>query len=228
MSHTFIHDQGEPKTSFGSLHLVNWRTLFAVFSLMLTTTLIWFSTTAQVSDLASGKNLVTSGLVEQWRHGDVVVMIRHAERCDRSANSCLGSPDGITVNGSHAASDVGEGLRRLGLDRTKLIASPLTRTQQTANYIAGQAVVPQGWAGDCNNHFKDAVVAHKIKGENLVLITHSGCIDHFERTMGVPAGERSSEYAEAFFVKMDGKSTPRILGSLNAVQWKSLANDQLK
>ncbi len=33
-----------------------------------------------------------------------------------------------------------------------------------------------------------AVQAHKAGGENLILITHSGCIDQFERKVGVPGG----------------------------------------
>ncbi|MBC3957073.1 lipopolysaccharide core heptose(II)-phosphate phosphatase PmrG [Pseudomonas triticifolii] len=228
MAHTFIQDLDALNISVGPFRLFSWRTVIAVCSLMLAITLTWYLTTAGVADLGSSKNLVSSGLVEQWKHGDVVVMIRHAERCDRSANRCLGSADGITVNGSHVASDVGAGLQRLGLERTHMIASPSTRTQQTASYIAGQAVVAQDWVGECNKHFKDEVVGHKVKGENLVLITHSGCIDHFERAMGMPAGERSSEYTQAFFVKMDGKAIPRILGSLSAEQWKSLTHEQLK
>lgn len=231
MIHTYIPGTGEFKAGFFPFRLFSGRTVIAVvmivFSLILATALIWFLSTFRVLDLGSGSNLVGSGLIERWKHGDVVVMIRHAERCDRSLNRCLGSADGITVNGSQAASDVGAGLQRLGLERAHLIASPLTRTQQTATYIAGRPVISQDWVGNCNTHFKNEVAGHKIKGENLILITHSGCIDHFERVMGIPARARSSEYAEAFFVAMDGKTVPRILGSLNAFQWKALTHEQL-
>ncbi|MEE4107067.1 histidine phosphatase family protein [Pseudomonas viridiflava] len=227
MTHTYIQGTGEFKAGFFPFRLFSGRALIVAFSLILAAALIWFLNSARVADLGSGSNLASSGLIERWKHGDVVVMIRHAERCDRSPNRCLGSADGITVNGSQAASDVGAGLQRLGLERAHLIASPLTRTQQTATYIAGQAVISQDWVGNCDTHFKNEVVGHKTKGENLILITHSGCIDHFERTMGVPAGARSSEYAEAFFVAMDGKTVPRILGSLNALQWKALTREQL-
>ncbi|CDF92111.1 Ais protein, putative [Pseudomonas sp. SHC52] len=56
------------------------------------------------------------------------------------------------------------------------------------------------------------------------MITHSGCIDHFERLMGVRAGQRSSVYMQTIFVQVDGSHEPRILGSLNAAQWKALAD----
>ncbi|MCR8718710.1 histidine phosphatase family protein, partial [Pseudomonas syringae] len=52
------------------------------------------------------------------------------------------------------------------------------------------------------------------------------CIDQFERKLGVPGGERSSEYAQAFFVQMDGSHRPKVLGSLNAGQWVNLSSEQ--
>ncbi|SBW83937.1 Conserved hypothetical protein [Pseudomonas veronii 1YdBTEX2] len=71
-------------------------------------------------------------------------------------------------------------------------------------------------------------MAYKKPRENLVLITHSGCIDHFERTMRVPAGQRSSDYAEAFFIAADGANAPRILGSLGFAQWKTVMGESSK
>ena len=186
----------------------------------------WFFTATQVVDLSAPGNLMKSGLRDSWIRGDVVVMIRHAERCDRSRNLCLDSADGITVEGSRSAIAVGAGLRELGLERASLIASPLTRTRQTADFIAGHSVPTQEWASECNKDFKDAVVAHKPEGENLVLITHSGCIDHFARKMGVSAGERSSAYAEAFFVRIDGSGKAELLGSLIAGRWNALTGER--
>ncbi|MFH7439529.1 histidine phosphatase family protein, partial [Pseudomonas syringae pv. tagetis] len=56
-----------------------------------------------VADLGFGSNLKISGLREHWRQGVVVVMFRHADRCDRSTNPCLSVTDGITVKGRDAA-----------------------------------------------------------------------------------------------------------------------------
>jgi phosphohistidine phosphatase SixA len=182
----------------------------------------WFWTANPVADLSTGNNLSQSRLYEDWAKGDVVVMVRHAERCDRSGNPCLGSADGITVSGSRSATAVGIGLQRLGLDKVRMIASPLTRTRQTADFILGRSVPTQRWVSECDSGFKDAVSSHKQAAQNLVLITHSGCIDQFERKMGVHAGDRSSDYTEALFVKMDGQHAPRIIGSLTAAQWKNI------
>ncbi|RMN76753.1 hypothetical protein ALQ53_04112, partial [Pseudomonas cannabina] len=54
----------------------------------------WFFTafsSVHVVNLGAGNNLKVSGLRDQWLRGDVVVMIRHAERCDRSTNPCMAS-----------------------------------------------------------------------------------------------------------------------------------------
>ncbi len=198
--------------------------LALIITLVLGAVLVWFSTATPVMDLGVGNNLIKSGLKEQWRQGSVVALVRHAERCDRSANPCLGDAEGITVNGSNAAIAVGTGIRQLGLEKVRIIASPSTRTRQTADLISGRAVPTQDWVAECDDGFKDAVLTHKSRNENLILITHSGCIDHFERLMGVRAGQRSSVYMQTIFVQVDGSHEPRILGSLNAAQWKALAD----
>ncbi|SDQ82855.1 Histidine phosphatase superfamily (branch 1) [Pseudomonas grimontii] len=190
--------------------------------LALSIVLAWLLTATHVTDLGAADTTTQSKLYAEWARGNVVLMIRHAERCDRSGNPCLGSPDGITLNGSQAAAAVGVGLQHLGLQKAHLIASPLTRTRQTADFISGQVVPTESWVEDCDINFKDAVLAHKKSQENLVLITHSGCIDHFERKMGVRAGQRDSAYTQAFFVQVDGKQAPRIIGSLDAEDWAKL------
>ncbi|KFE53471.1 Ais protein [Pseudomonas syringae] len=205
----------------------NYGRIALVMSIVtLATTSGWFFTATPVLDLGVSSNMLKSGLYQRWAQGEVVVMVRHAERCDRSGNTCLGSADGITKIGSNAAVAVGFGLQRLGLENTRMLASPLTRTRQTADFIAGRAVPTQNWLSECDNGFKGAVMANKNLKENLVLITHSGCIDQFERKMGVHASDRSSEYTQAFFVQVDGTHAPKILGSLDAAQWKNLTIEQ--
>lgn len=222
MIHTLINDSVMSANASRTFGLTNRSIVLVTVIFVVVAIMSWFWTSTSVIDLGAGTNLVKSTLQEQWAQGRVVVMIRHAERCDRSSNPCLGSADGITINGSESAVAVGAGLQRLGLENAQMITSPLTRTLQTAHFIAGQAVASQSWLGDCNSGFKDAVLEHKTSTENLVLITHSGCIDQFERKMGVRAGDRSSAYTEALFVAVDDGHAPRILGSLSAGQWKNL------
>ncbi len=219
-----LHPLPSSSATFGKLHLdaVFFTRSSIGVALLLMAVLGWLVTATPVVDLATADSLVQAKLYAEWAKGNVVVMVRHAERCDRSPNTCLASPAGITVNGSQRAADVGTGLRHLGLANARLIASPLTRTQQTAQFISGHAVPSQAWLEGCERGFKDAVLAHKQPQENLVLITHSGCIDHFERELGVRAGQRDSGYTQAFFVKVDGKRAPSLIGSLDASDWDKL------
>jgi len=194
----------------------------AVLVVVATALVVWFCSATVVVDLGKDSDLSQSGLRDSWLKGDVVVMIRHAERCDRSNAACLGSLDGITFQGSRSALQVGAGLRTLGLAQAQAIASPLTRTRQTAGFILGRDVSTQAWVGACDSGFRNAVIAHKQPRHNLVLVTHSGCMDQFERTMGVRAGQCSAGYAQAVFVKANGRQPPQIIGSLDASAWARL------
>lgn len=181
----------------------------------------WLTST-QVADLGSPQQMHSSGVYGEWAAGSVIVLVRHAERCDRSHAACLDDPTGITVAGSQAAVGVGAGLRQLGLDNADLLASPEVRTRQTAGFMFAKPIATQEWLAQCDRDFSQAAFAHKRAGHNLVLVTHSGCIDQLERTLGVAGGERSSSYASALFVTLGSNGKAKILGQMNATQWRKL------
>jgi phosphohistidine phosphatase SixA len=172
--------------------------------------------------LANGENMSRAGLYESWKKGEVVVLVRHGERCDRSDNDCLGPMDGITRNGSQVSADVGRSLRQLGLTQTDVLASPSTRTSQTAEFLFGHAVASQDWLFDCEKMSLGQVMAHKASDGNLVLVTHSGCISQIESHQGNPYAE-TSEYDSAVFISLDKRRRAVIRGVLNPQDWKQLA-----
>ncbi|MGF6394498.1 phosphohistidine phosphatase SixA [Pseudomonas plecoglossicida] len=180
----------------------------------------WLATRTHIVDLGNERQLSDSGLLQDWAEGAVIVMIRHAERCDSAPGPCLDDPTGITVAGSAAAKRVGQGLNELGLANADLISSPKLRTRQTAHFILGQAVASEDWLEKCDNGFAKEALAHKKPGHNLVLVTHNGCIDHFQRDKRVVGGERESGYASALFVSVDADGKTRILGRLNEPDWQ--------
>ncbi|MFJ4347323.1 histidine phosphatase family protein [Pseudomonas sp. NPDC089401] len=180
----------------------------------------WLATRTPIVDLGNEQQLSESGLLQDWAEGAVIVMIRHAERCDSAPGPCLGDPSGITVAGSEAAARVGQGLTQLGLANADLLASPKVRTRQTAHFILGQAVPSAAFLESCDNRFASEALAHKRAGHNLVLVTHNGCIDHFARQQKVAGGQRDSNYASALFVSVDGNGKARILGRLNEPDWQ--------
>lgn len=183
---------------------------------------LWLIRGVAIVDLGSESQMRSSGVYADWAKGEVIVLVRHAERCDRSTHPCLDDPQGITRVGSQAAAQVGEGLQQLGLQRTDVLASPLVRTQQTAHFMFGTLATSEGWLQQCNHDFAGNALARKAAERNLVLVTHSGCIDQLERQLGVPGGQRSSDYAQAVFVSVGANGTPRILGRMNAPEWRKL------
>ncbi|QXI39125.1 histidine phosphatase family protein [Pseudomonas xantholysinigenes] len=197
-------------------------TLGAAFGLLLT--LVgggaWLATRTHIVNLGNEQQLSDSGLLQDWKDGAVIVMIRHAERCDAAPGPCLDDPSGITVAGRLAAQRVGQGMQQLGLDGSDLLSSPKLRTRQTAHFILGQAVAGEDWLARCDHQFPAEAMARKRPGHNLVLITHNGCIDHFARQQHVPGGERESGYASALFVSVDGNGKARILGRMNEPDWQ--------
>jgi len=176
-------------------------------------------------------NLVDAGtqvrteLLQQWAAGEVVVLVRHAERCDRSTNPCLGPPDGITRLGSEAAKAVGQGLLALGMTQADVFSSPLTRTMQTAHYMFGKDAQAQDWLATCGKTLRNDVVAHKRAGHNLILVTHSGCIGDFEAQTGFKHAA-GSEYASTLFVHVANDGQLQIVGIVKAQDWHLLSNQK--
>ena len=175
------------------------------------------------ADLGKANAMRHSGLAALWKAGNVVVLVRHGERCDRSDSACLGDADGITVAGSHVASQVGDGLQALGMEQAQVFTSPLTRTRQTAMAMFGQAAATQDWLStDCDKHMLQDVVTHKQPGLNQVLITHSECINALEEQAGLGGGD-SPGYASALFVSVDSATgAAKVMGYLNASEWPRL------
>nr|WP_259696199.1 histidine phosphatase family protein [Pseudomonas brassicacearum] len=179
----------------------------------------------------SPPNLVTAGtetkadLLQRWQAGEIVALVRHTERCDRSSNPCLGPADGITQAGSVEAAAVGQGFQRLGLSQTDVLSSPVTRTVQTSHYMLGKDAMTQEWLSICGKTLRNDVVAHKVAHRNLVLVTHSGCIHEFEAQTGFRHAPKS-EYGSSLFVRISADGQLKVLGIVKADDWHSLLNEK--
>ncbi|WP_121103061.1 histidine phosphatase family protein [Pseudomonas sp. WPR_5_2] len=191
----------------------------ALMVIALVTGFVW-SQRSPIS-LANADPEVRAQWLQSWEAGEVVVLVRHAERCDRSSNPCLGPADGITRAGSDAAAAVGQGLVRLGMTQADVLSSPLTRTAQTAHYMFGSDAQTQEWLATCGSTWRNDIVAHKRAHRNLVLVTHSGCIGDFEALNGFKNAAKS-EYGSSLFVRIDNKGQLQVLGIMNAEDWRSL------
>lgn len=169
-------------------------------------------------DLAVGKRLISSGMLADWRAGNLIVVVRHAERCDRSTNPCLGPPDGLTIVGTEAATALGNAFKTLGMEQTDILSSPATRTAQTALFMFGKANLATESLGACTKTLSEQVVEQKVAGRNLILVTHSGCIADFESELGFPHAA-GAEYASSFIVSVTPNGSLKVVGIMNAQDW---------
>ncbi|MFJ2280356.1 histidine phosphatase family protein [Pseudomonas sp. NPDC087803] len=163
----------------------------------------------------------TQEWLKAWQAGEVVALVRHTERCDRSSNICLGPEDGITQSGGLAAAAVGLAFTQLGMQQTQVFTSPLTRTAQTAHYMFGRDAVAAEWLETCGPTMRDELVAHKTPGQNMILVTHSGCIADFERQTGYPRAVAAA-YGSAVLSRIDAQGQLEVIGIMNPEGWQRL------
>lgn len=170
-----------------------------------------------VENLGSNKKLSSSGLLENWRNGNVILLIRHEERCDRSNNPCLGPDNGITVLGSERAKEEGTRLKSyFELDNTDVFTSPTTRTVQTSDIMLGKASLLSEREAICGNDIIDKLLKHKIISRNLIVVTHNTCMKDLIRSSGQQHSWRP-EYGSLLFAITKNKNKIQIVGTLNAV-----------
>ena len=187
----------------------------AVVALLLGCSLLW---PASPRDLGVGNRLLTSQVMPLWRDGEVIVLVRHEERCDRSTNPCLGPVEGLTVNGSQQAEKLGKAFNALGMDGSDVLASPAIRTAQTLRFMFGKNELTSGQQAVCGAAMGEELLSHKTPGRNLVFVTHSGCIADFESTLGFPHAA-FPKYGSALFVQVLPNGKFKTLGIVNGPDW---------
>lgn len=170
-------------------------------------------------DLAQGNRLLTSGFYTAWQRGDLVVVMRHVERCDHSTNPCLAQPDGITRKGNDIATALGTSIRAMDLSSTDLYNSPLKRTEQTAQAIFNRTTPAQDWLINCRKTMLADVLAHKLDHRNLMLVTHSECIAQLEKSLNI-SGPSGLDYGSSLIVSVDPRDhSAHVLGVVDAQSW---------
>lgn len=114
------------------------------------------------------------------QHHPVVVLYRHAERCDRSDNKCLSDQTGITVNGAHNARERGKMFSAKIADYD-LYSSDTLRTIQSATWFsADKKVTVDKNMQKCDYSIYSSIEAiqKKSKNKNVVIFTHNHCLSY--------------------------------------------------
>ncbi|MDE1168338.1 MAG: histidine phosphatase family protein [Pseudomonas sp.] len=194
--------------------------------LLVALSVTWLLGPATPANLAHANALQLAHLHDAWAKGEVIVLVRHAERCDHSSAQCLGQPDGITVRGMQSASNVAPYWQRMNLATTDIYTSPMTRAEQTAHYMFGQANTAQDWLStSCSKSMMQTVLAHKTNQRNLIVVTHSECIARFERSLELSDSDEPG-YGSALFVTVNSQDeSVAPLGRINAEDWNKVIHN---
>jgi hypothetical protein len=169
----------------------------------------------EIADLSEENRHRLPNLLSQWENGDVIVLLRHLERCDKEDYPCWEGNEGITARSVAIGHALADSYVQLGLDKTEIYNSPLARTAQTEAIVFDDVGVDQNWLYECRNTMLRDAIAHKTQGKNLVLVTHSSCIDAFEKALGYDSDK--PQYGTSLFFSSTGKpDSLDVLGFLDA------------
>ncbi|GLX12575.1 histidine phosphatase family protein [Pseudomonas straminea] len=179
----------------------------------------------EIEDLSEERSHELPSLLAKWQEGDVIVLLRHLERCDKEDYPCLEGTEGITSRSLPVGGWLADGFGQLGLTRTDVYNSPLTRTAQTESLVFNDVGMDEDWLYRCKERMLDDALEHKVPGKNMVLVTHSSCISAFEKSLGYDSD--TPEYGTAlFFSKAADSDSLQVIGFLDADDWKSALSDQ--
>ncbi|MBH8610383.1 lipopolysaccharide core heptose(II)-phosphate phosphatase PmrG [Pseudomonas mohnii] len=177
---------------------------------------------AAVPDLAHGNVAGAQALRAGWSKGDMIVLVRHVERCDHSSAACLVGNDGITDRSRSVAVEVGAHFEQLGLNKADIYNSPMLRTAQTAAYMFNKVGTGEDWLISCKGTMLRDALAHKVAGRNLILVTHSECMEQLEKDLKLSGS--TPGYGASLFVSAETPQTPRMLGLIDASDWQSMTS----
>ncbi|WP_085728029.1 histidine phosphatase family protein [Pseudomonas sp. R37(2017)] len=175
---------------------------------------------ATAPDLAHGNASGAQALLTGWAKGDLIVLVRHVERCDHSSAPCLIGNDGITERSRSVATSVGAHFQSLGLDKTDIYNSPILRAAQTANFMFNKVGTGEFWLISCKGTMLRDALAHKVVGRNLILVTHSECMAQLEKDLDLPTSTLG--YGASLFISVETPQAPRMLGFIEASDWPTV------
>lgn len=213
------------KRSIDLSRLARYRNaMVVVASLLLVIPLtVWLLRPAAVPDLSHGNVAGARALAAGWAKGDMIVLVRHVERCDHSTAPCLIGNDGITDRSRSVAVGVGAQFERLGLNKTDIYNSPIIRAAQTSSYMFNKVGVGEDWLINCRGSMLRDALAHKVAGRNLILVTHSECMAELEKELKLPTATLG--YGASLFISAEKPQEPRMLGSIEASDWHSVTTE---
>ena len=208
-----------------------WCLSIIVLILFIVVSTSFLSQTDTLIHITKSNSIGSFNLSTHWAQGNVVALIRHAERCDHSDNPCLDGVTGITSRGMDTAIEVGENFEQFLPSADAIIFnSPLKRTSQTAQLMFSGKSTSQNWLHEnCKERFLEDILKHKPDRVNMVLVTHSTCINNLrsldhKKLIPINAGEDKNYALTVFLIISKESEVAFVLGYVNANDWESLSH----
>lgn len=171
-----------------------------------------------VADLSDENRHQLPSLLAQWERGEIVVLVRHLERCDKEDFPCWQGNEGITDRSVAVGRELGDDFFQLGLSKSDIYNSPLSRTAQTEAIVFNDVGKDQEWLFKCRETMLSDAINSKAPGRNLVLVTHSSCISKFEQALGYDS-DTPAYGTSLFFSTAEKPGSLTVLGFLDADDW---------
>jgi hypothetical protein len=144
----------------------------------------------------------------------------------------LWGESGITPHGKETSIKLGKYFKTLlPLNNVKIYNSPFLRTSQTAKFMFGNASTDKKWLAppDCRNNLLEDISNYKEDGENIILVTHSSCIDNLRDHEGNKIVRfdvnNKNTYGLTVFISIDS-SLKQVegLGYLYPADWENVTD----
>ena len=166
-----------------------------------------------------------------WNKGELLILMRHTEKCSAVENACPPGDEGITETGRTQAKLIGDGLRRLGTMNAELTPevfySPALRTKQTARAaFTGDMKPLAALVEGCKSNWLEKIKSFKKPGSNLILVTHSSCLNALsdedqDRILDFNAGS-DRFYGISIFLRQNEIGRIEDLGCMLPSQWQQI------
>lgn len=165
-----------------------------------------------------------SYLTDRWAEGGVILIQRHATKCLIEGPDCPDGNEVLTELGRIESEALGEGLKHALGGEFEVRHSYLSRTYDTAHIAFDTSTRSRALEKPCKETFNNYIREVEVPaGSNLVLVTHSSCINSLRgrngrRLLGFNAG-RSWNFGLSAFVERgaDGHNEP--IGCMRPLDW---------
>lgn len=167
-------------------------------------------------------------LKTRWEEQQVIMVLRHATKCDDELPDCINGNEALTEIGKFEAIAIGEGLRSLLGGPYSVSHSYLDRTRDTALLAFGNSLANDELAKPCKHTFQHYLENRRFK-TNRIFVTHSSCINSLKREdgkrlLGFNSGKEAN-FGIAAFLDHDEAGKTQVIGCVWPTQWAVLSTD---